>query len=200
MQKIWECDYDITELNQFIEYYDKLQPLVLFDTELSKLESLEKDIINSVLEELTNKETIDSFSINSSEELSEICVSFVEICTFYNCIMRYEDKYPILTSFNGRMYEEKLNRLKELLREKHSLESKAICNIWYQKQSDQISSSVWDSILVVKGKKSKRLRQVIDLGTSEGLFDIAPCWMTNPNTACQIFPLTEEYFDTVIFD
>ena len=200
MQKIWECDYDITELNQFIEYYDKLQPLVLFDTELSKLESLEKDIINSVLEELTNKETIDSFSINSSEEFSEICGSFVEICTFHNCIMRYEDKYPILTSFNGRMYEEKLNRLKELLREKHSLESKAICNIWYQKQSDQTSSSVWDSILVVKGKKSKRLRQVIDLGTNAGLFDLAPCWMTNPNTACQIFPLTEEYFDTVIFD
>ena len=199
-QRIWECDYDTAELNQFLEYFDKLQPLILFDTELSKLESLEKNIINTVLEEMSNEETIDRFNINSSEGLSEICVSFVEICTFYNCIIRYENKYPILTSFSGRMYEEKLNRLKELLSEKHSLESKAICNIWDQKQSDQINSTVWDSILVVKGKKSKRLRQVIDLGTNEGLFDISPCWMTNPNTACQIFPLTEEYFDTVIFD
>ena len=199
-QSIWECDYDATELNQFLEYFDKLQPLILFDTEFSKLESLEKNVINYVLEELTTKEIIDSFNIKGSEDLSEICVSFVEICTFYNCITRYEDKYPILTSFSGRMYEEKLNRLKELLSEKHSLESKAICNNWYQKQSDQIDSPVWDSILVVKGKKSKRLRQVIDLGTNEGLYNISPCWMTNPNTACQIFPLTEEYFDTVIFD
>ena len=199
-QRIWECDYDATELNQFLEYFDKLQPLILFDTELSKLESLEKNVINTVLEELTNKEAINSFNIKDSEELSEICVSFVEICTYYNCIIRYEDKYPILTSFSGRMYEEKLNRLKELLSEKHSLENKAIGDIWYQKQSAQIDSPVWDSILVVKGKKSKRLRQVIDLGTNEGLYDISPCWMTNPNTACQIFPLTEEYFDTVIFD
>jgi len=40
----------------------------------------------------------------------------------------------------------------------------------------------------------------VELGHAVGLFDFRPCWLTNPNTASQIFPLSEQFFDLVIFD
>ncbi|HEV7924109.1 MAG TPA: AAA domain-containing protein [Verrucomicrobiae bacterium] len=40
----------------------------------------------------------------------------------------------------------------------------------------------------------------MELAHTVGLFDFRPCWLTNPNTASQIFPLAANFFDLVIFD
>jgi len=110
-----------------------------------------------------------------------------------------ENQKPILLSISGQNYQNNLNQLKSLLDEKQQMESGVIKQKWMRRQADK-NSRDWQSILVLTGRNSKRLRQVVDLGSRRGLFDLRPCWLTNPNTACQIFPLTPEYFDTVIFD
>jgi primosomal replication protein N'' len=58
----------------------------------------------------------------------------------------------------------------------------------------------WKPLLAVAGKGSKRLRQIVEIGDSLGLFSLVPCWMMNPNTASRLFPLKESYFDVVVFD
>jgi hypothetical protein len=141
----------------------------------------------------------DRFNIASGEEYSAFLRDFFWMSIYSLKIKKLEQEYPALVSFSGETYEKHLGRLKTLLCEKKKLESTVIKRKWISRLNGQMTRD-WKSILVLRGKNSKRLRQVVDLGASRGLFDLKPCWLTNPNTACQIFPLVPGYFDTVIFD
>ena len=100
---------------------------------------------------------------------------------------------------NPTQYEQQQRRLAETSKEKRDLEAKFINEIWRARQAER-SRAQFARVLVTQGPKSKRLREVIELGERIGLFDFRPCWLTNPNTASQIFPLAESFFDLIVFD
>jgi len=112
---------------------------------------------------------------------------------------------PILQTLSSEQYERERQALGTSLKRKRQIEVGAIKDRWLTKQSALYSLRPsplvkLKSQLVTRGPNSKRLRQVVNLGAELGLFDLRPCWMMNPNTACQLFALHPGLFDLVVFD
>jgi hypothetical protein len=123
----------------------------------------------------------------------------VQISAFMSWKEVCEAKRPILRRMNVAQFDQCRQRLGKAIEEKRELEVEFIRELWRERQSRCVKGN-FNGILVTRGPNSKRLRQVVELGHTVGLFDFRPCWLTNPNTASQIFPLTEQFFDLVIFD
>jgi primosomal replication protein N'' len=109
-----------------------------------------------------------------------------------------ESAHPELVQTPSEHYRTQVAKLEKLEHLKKELNRQLL----FSKQSKKPISGerAWKSILVKKGRGSKRLRQVVALGASQGLFNMRPVWLTNPETASQIFPLKNALFDLVIFD
>ncbi|HCL4140954.1 TPA: histidine kinase, partial [Pseudomonas aeruginosa] len=50
------------------------------------------------------------------------------------------------------------------------------------------------------GKRSRRLREFIELGAELGLMSLRPVWLMNPDLASRVLPLKAGLFDMVIYD
>jgi very-short-patch-repair endonuclease len=154
-----------------------------------------RGLVREVLEVLEHDEPKDTIDTGTDERWWKIAqisalIGWKEVC---------EAKSPILRRINVANLEQSRQRLGKALEEKRQLEVQFIRQVWRKRQSSRRKGD-FNGILVTRGPNSKRLRQVIELGQAVGLFDFRPCWLTNPNTASQIFPLTEQFFDLVIFD
>lgn len=110
-----------------------------------------------------------------------------------------ERKHPVLIQFDPEQHERKQQRLGDLLMEKRDLEAESIRERWLADQV-AIRSGPWKQLFQLRGPNAKRLRQAVEASLSHGLFKLRPCWLVNPGTAAQIFPLKPELFDLVIFD
>lgn len=58
----------------------------------------------------------------------------------------------------------------------------------------------WEDITRIRGARSRRLREFIELGIPLGLFHLRPVWLMNPDTASRVLPLTAKLFDLVVYD
>ncbi|MVV47531.1 DUF4011 domain-containing protein [Pseudomonas sp. PB120] len=58
----------------------------------------------------------------------------------------------------------------------------------------------WDDVTRLTGKRSRRLREFIELGSNLGLMSLRPVWLMNPDVASRVLPLKAGLFDTVIYD
>jgi very-short-patch-repair endonuclease len=123
----------------------------------------------------------------------------VQLSAFQCWRERHEASHPVLNQLTQQQYEANRRRLGDTIKAKRELEPLAILDRWRQQQATRTRSH-FSGVLVSRGRNSKRLREVVELGKDIGLFDFRPCWLTNPNTACQIFPLLSGFFDIVIFD
>lgn len=123
----------------------------------------------------------------------------VQLSAFISWKETCEAERPVLRRGNVAQFEQNQRRLATALEEKRELEVAFIRELWHERQASRRKGD-FNGILVTRGPNSKRLRQVVELGQTVGLFDFRPCWLTNPNTASQIFPLAEQSFDLVIFD
>lgn len=85
-----------------------------------------------------------------------------------------------------------------LIKRKRGLEPQAIRAHW-TKEWPNIDHR-WRRGLRFRGPKSQRLREIVETGSTRGLFEQRPCWLANPGTVSQIFPLKSGIFDLVIFD
>ena len=103
---------------------------------------------------------------------------------------------PVLRRVNVAQFEQNQRRIATALEEKRELEVAFIREPWHERQASRRKGD-FNGILVTRGPNGKRLRQVVELGQAVGLFDFRPCWLTNPNTAGQIFPHAEQPFDLV---
>src|ERR1019366_3577165 len=108
-------------------------------------------------------------------------------------------KHPALLQYDPDQHEKKRQQLRDLLRQKRLLEPKRIRELWQAKQH-AVKNEPWNKFFQLKGKNSKRLRQAVEASLPRGLLNLRPCWLTDPDTAAQIFPLKEGLFDVVIFD
>src|SRR5207249_5005416 len=123
----------------------------------------------------------------------------VQLSAFISWKETCETERPVLRRMNVEQFEQSQRRLATALEEKRELEVAFVRELWHERQASRRKGD-FNGILVTRGPNSKRLRQVVELGQAVGLFDFRPCWLTNPNTASQIFPLMEQSFDLVIFD
>nr|WP_249277491.1 AAA domain-containing protein [Pandoraea sp. PE-S2R-1] len=62
------------------------------------------------------------------------------------------------------------------------------------------SAREWEDVTRLKGRRSRRLREFIELGTGLGLMALRPVWMMNPDVASRVLPLKSNLFDTVVYD
>ncbi|WP_416221036.1 AAA domain-containing protein [Pseudomonas sp. RP23018S] len=58
----------------------------------------------------------------------------------------------------------------------------------------------WEDVTRLTGKRSRRLREFIELGSGLGLMHLRPVWLMNPDVASRVLPLKAGLFDTVIYD
>ena len=58
----------------------------------------------------------------------------------------------------------------------------------------------WEDVTRLTGRRSRRLREFIELGAGLGLMHLRPVWLMNPDVASRVLPLRAGLFDTVIYD
>lgn len=58
----------------------------------------------------------------------------------------------------------------------------------------------WEDVTRLTGRRSRRLREFIELGSALGLMHLRPVWLMNPDVASRVLPLQAGLFDTVIYD
>lgn len=58
----------------------------------------------------------------------------------------------------------------------------------------------WEDITRLTGRRARRLREFIELGSCLGLMTLRPVWLMNPDVASRVLPLKSGLFDTVIYD
>jgi primosomal replication protein N'' len=58
----------------------------------------------------------------------------------------------------------------------------------------------WEDITRLRGQRSRRLREFLEMGQPVGLMELRPVWLMNPDVASRVLPLTPGLFDTVIYD
>lgn len=58
----------------------------------------------------------------------------------------------------------------------------------------------WENITRLRGQRSRRLRELLELGAPIGLMELRPVWLMNPDVASRLLPLAPGLFDRVIYD
>uniref|UniRef100_UPI003F50694D DEAD/DEAH box helicase n=1 Tax=Caballeronia sp. LjRoot34 TaxID=3342325 RepID=UPI003F50694D len=58
----------------------------------------------------------------------------------------------------------------------------------------------WEDVTRLAGKRSRRLREFIELGARLGLMSLRPVWLMNPDVASRVLPLKSNLFDSVVYD
>ncbi|MGE8498516.1 MAG: AAA domain-containing protein [Pseudomonas sp.] len=62
------------------------------------------------------------------------------------------------------------------------------------------SRKQWEDVTRLTGKRSRRLREFMELGSELGLMSLRPVWLMNPDVASRVLPLKAGLFDIVIYD
>lgn len=62
------------------------------------------------------------------------------------------------------------------------------------------SQKQWEDVTRLTGKRSRRLREFIEMGSKLGLMNLRPVWLMNPDVASRVLPLEAGLFDIVIYD
>ncbi|AOL08410.1 AAA domain-containing protein [Burkholderia contaminans] len=62
------------------------------------------------------------------------------------------------------------------------------------------SARDWEDVTRLTGRRSRRLREFIELGTGLGLMALRPVWLMNPDVASRVLPLKSGLFDSVVYD
>ncbi|KAF0865584.1 AAA domain-containing protein [Pseudomonas sp. LD120] len=58
----------------------------------------------------------------------------------------------------------------------------------------------WEDVTRLTGRRSRRLREFMEMGAGLGLMSLRPVWLMNPDVASRVLPLKPGLFDTVIYD
>jgi hypothetical protein len=114
-----------------------------------------------------------------------------------------ESEHPELIGITPDEYSEKVRQLRDLLERKRAMEAEAVRGHWATRQAAH-RNAPWTQMFALRGGRrnggAKTLRQAIELSLPHGLLDMRPCWLANPASVSQIFPLRESLFDLVVFD
>jgi len=121
-----------------------------------------------------------------------------ELSALLEWAAQIERDFPILRAWPPESQQVDRARLADLASSKRAIEPSAILGAWAARW-DRVDHA-WRNGLQIVGRGSRRLREVVNDGRAHGLFDLKPCWLANPGTVSQIFPLEPGLFDLVVFD
>lgn len=62
------------------------------------------------------------------------------------------------------------------------------------------SPKQWEDVTRLRGQRSRRLREFIELGSGMGLMSLRPVWLMNPDVASRVLPLKNNLFDSIVYD
>lgn len=62
------------------------------------------------------------------------------------------------------------------------------------------SAREWEDVTRLSGRRSRRLREFIEMGAGLGLMALRPVWLMNPDVASRVLPLKSNLFDAVVYD
>jgi primosomal replication protein N'' len=114
-----------------------------------------------------------------------------------------EQDHPELITITPDIHAGMVGQLRVKLLRKRALESEAIRAFWVARQVS-LRNAPWPLWFPLRaGKKNggaKTLREAVGQSLGKGLLEMRPCWLANPSSVSQVFPLTEGLFDLVIFD
>jgi serine/threonine protein kinase len=116
--------------------------------------------------------------------------------------LRCRSESPELVRITPDIHASKVGELAVLLEQKRGLVAELVRDRWLERQQ-QHRSEPWNRMFQERSSKhgsSKSLREAIELSWDTGLPTLRPCWLVNPASASQIFPLHPGLFDLVIFD
>ena len=135
---------------------------------------------------------------SNADPIQQIWANTVEVSALTAWKKRLETTHPQLVQIPTDYYRSQVTKLERLEAEKKKLNRQLV---FERQQAQPVSREQgWKSVLVAKGRGSKRLRQVVSMGLPHGILNLRPVWLTNPETVSQIFPLKSGLFDVVIFD
>ena len=110
---------------------------------------------------------------------------------------RFERERPELL-FQQSEIESKVRSLAELDEKIRGLNKKLLAT---DIALDRLGShGDWENLTRLKGPRTKRLREIFDLGIELGLSHLRPIWLMNPEVASRVLPLKGGLFDVVIYD
>lgn len=111
-------------------------------------------------------------------------------------------EYPVLLQITPEVHQKTREELADLLARKRQIEAEAIQECWLKRQL-HYKDRPWTKLFQLRSSnlsRAPRLREAIEASLQNGLLDMRPCWLVNPEAAAQIFPLASGLFDVVIFD
>ena len=110
---------------------------------------------------------------------------------------RMEKSRPVLLVQREEI-EHKARTLASLDQEMHDLNRRILATDI--KRSQLGTRQQWHALTLLRGPNAKRLREVIALGSGQGLMHLRPVWLMIPDVASRLLPLKAGLFDMVIFD
>ncbi|MBI2194996.1 MAG: DUF4011 domain-containing protein [Planctomycetes bacterium] len=115
---------------------------------------------------------------------------------------RSHQDQPLLVEITPEVHAGKVGQLRERLGQKRALEAQAIRTRWLGRAA-ACRSQPWKRMFQLRRSQhgdAKRMREAVSLSLTSGLLDLRPCWLANPESVAEIFPLQPGLFDLVIFD
>jgi len=132
--------------------------------------------------------------------LDERWSAVVRLSAFQAWRLHAVEGNPDLELIHSPSIEDRRDELAEKLRAKRAIEPKGISASLAAERAEAARSRLWSRLLHLRGRGAKRLREILHEGLGLRLRWLRPCWLTNPETASQVLPLTQGMFDLVIFD
>jgi len=180
-------------IESLVSFLDKVPQLCAFDAARKGCDQLTSDLLSALLTSDVEGPTGNQWAV------------ILRYSAYSSWISKCLVETPILQSLTPEIYERNRKALADLISRKRAIEVRSVQDRWYDAQSalHALRPSPLIALakqLVTRGPNSKRLRQAVAFGADSGIFTLRPCWMMNPNTACQIFQLNPGMFDVVIFD
>jgi primosomal replication protein N'' len=171
-----------------------IDDLIGYEREYRQLSDRDRSVVNCLVK---SKELLgDEKSSRTRGESWSQTVAYSALIRWWREIL---GESPELEYVDEEQLDSLRTELAQFLDQKHRLEPLAIRADWHNWQQPAVRQP-WNQVLILGGPNARRLRQVVRMGRSKGLFDLRPVWLTNPETACRIFDLEQGLFDLVVFD
>ncbi|MHC4833203.1 MAG: AAA domain-containing protein [Planctomycetota bacterium] len=176
----------------------RLVSLAAWDAELESLDSPTRLVVHGCYDATRDHARSNESPTTFGERWATIAT--VSVASRWDAFLRRT--HPVLGRVTATGHVERVERLRQKLAKKRALESKAILATWGRRQQERRGYQ-WKAVFKLRGGTrgpSLRLREAISQSAEEGLFDMRPCWLTNPAAVSEIFPLRPDLFDLVVFD
>jgi len=182
----------------------KIEEIIIFDSSYESLTSTEKTIAQKCFELIP---------LTKKEDAQQTWGKTIRNSFYLKWIQDEEKTSESLKNFSHSSYEEKINELTKLIKEKSNLIPKLLTE-QFQQRYNKLKWEGYDGdgrkrnynnlkyLTHEVNKKRRRLtiRELFEKFEPDGLLELFPCWMCSPETVSSIFPLKKNIFDLIIFD